>query len=62
MQEDMSEKNRFLRPSCSNGCSLSAVDQPRNLLGTTLRMCATFSLCLRYIALIVFFIYHAHKI
>ena len=50
----MTEKGRFLCPSEFNGRSLSAVDQSQNLLGTTSRIWATLSLCLRSIALTVF--------
>ena len=50
----MTEKCRFLRPSELNGRSLSAVDQSQNLLGTTSRMLAIFSICFRFIALILF--------
>ena len=53
-QEEITKKCRFLRPFELTGHSLSAVDQSQNMLGTTSRMQATFSLCLRSIALIVF--------
>ena len=35
-------------------CSLSAVDQSQNLLGTTFKNIGNFSLCLRFIDLLVF--------
>ena len=54
IQEEMTEQFPFLRPSELNGRLFSAVDQSQNLLGTSSRMWATFSLCLRFIALIVF--------
>jgi len=46
----MTKKCKFLRPFELNGRSLSTVDQSQNLSGTTSRMWATFSLCLRFIA------------
>ena len=54
IQEEMTKKYRFLRPSEMNWRSFSAVDQSQNLLGTTSRMWATFILSLIFIALIVF--------
>ena len=33
IQEEMTEKSQFLRPSELNGPSLSAVDQSENLVG-----------------------------
>ena len=35
IQEEITEKDRFLRPSELNWHSLSAADQSQNLLGTT---------------------------
>ena len=54
IQKEMTKKCRYLRPFELNGRSLIAVDQSKNLLNTTSRMWATYSLCLRFIALIVF--------
>ena len=54
IQKELTKKYRFLRPFELNGCSLNAVDQSRNLLDTTSKMWANFSLCLRFIASIVF--------
>ena len=54
IQEEMTKKCRFLSPFELNGRSLSAANQSQNLLGTTSRIRATFSLCLVFIALIVF--------
>ena len=54
IQEEMTEKGRFLCPSKLNEGQLSAIDQSQNFLFSTLRMWATCSLCLRIISMIVF--------
>ena len=48
IQEEITNKRRFLRPFEFNGLSL-AVDQSQNLFGTTSRMWATVGLCLKFI-------------
>ena len=53
-EKEIIKKYRFLLSFELNGRSLSAVDQSQNLLDTISRMWVTFSLCLRFIAVIVF--------
>ena len=55
IQEEMTKKGRFLRPSELNGRPLRAVDLSHNLFGTTIRMWATFSFFFIIIATIVFY-------
>ena len=48
------EKCRFLSPFELNRRSVGTVHQSQKLLGTTSKISANFSLCLRFIASIVF--------
>ena len=52
IQEEMTKKGRFLRPSELNGRSLSVIDQFQDLMGTAIRSWKTFNFCFRIIALI----------
>ena len=57
----MSRKCRYLRLSELNGRLLSAGHHSQNLFGNTLQTWATFSLCLRFIDLLVFDLFYAQK-
>ena len=57
IQEEITKKGLFLRPSKLNGCSLRIVDPSQNLLGTTIRMWSTFSFCVGIKALILLYLF-----
>ena len=54
IQEEMSNKGSYLRSFELDGRSLRAVDQLKNLLGTTFQIWTTFGFIFRFIACISF--------
>ena len=58
IQEEISKKCRYLRLSKLKGVSVPR-HHSQNLFGNTLQMWATFSLCLRFIALLVFDLFYS---